>query len=40
MKKNFAYVLAAIAMLATGAATLGSWWWVHDEPKAFNALCD
>ena len=40
MKQKLAYALAAIAMLATGAASLGSWWWSHDEPTALSFLCD
>lgn len=40
MKQKLAYVLAAVAMLATGAACLGSIWWVHDEPKAISSLCE
>lgn len=40
MKQKLAYVLAVVAMLATGAATLGSAWWVSDEPKAISSLCD
>jgi len=38
--KKIAGLLAAIAMMATGAATLGCIWIVMDEPKAFNDLCD
>ena len=40
MKQKLAYVLAAVAMLATTAASLGSAWWVHDEPLAISSLCD
>lgn len=38
--KKIAGLLAAIAMMATGAASLGCIWMVIDEPKAFDELCD
>lgn len=40
MKQKLAYVLAAVAMLATTAATLGSVWWSHDEPNSITYLYD
>lgn len=40
MRKKVAYVLAAIAMLATGAASMGCAWIFADEPKAIKSLCD
>ena len=40
MKQKLAYVLAAVAMLVTGAASMGSIWWMTDEPKAFSSLCN
>lgn len=40
MKKYFAYVLAAVAMLATGSASMGCFWILMDEPKAIDSLCD
>ncbi len=40
MKSKFAYLLTAIAMMATGAASLGCIWIVVDEPKAMKSLCD
>lgn len=40
MRKNFAYLLTAIALLATGAASTGCAWVVFDEPKAIKSLCD
>lgn len=40
MKKSFARLLAAIAMLATGAASMGCPWFAFDEPKASDSICD
>lgn len=40
MKKLFAYLLAAVAMLATGAASTGCLWILVDEPEAMESLCD
>lgn len=40
MKRRIAYLLAAIAMVATGAASMGCWWVVLDEPKALDSMCD
>lgn len=40
MKRKIAYLIAAIAMLATGAASMGCSWWVFDEPKAPCFMCD
>lgn len=40
MKKLFAYLLAAVAMLATGAASTGCLWFMVDEPEAMDSLCD
>ncbi len=34
MKKTLAYLLASIAVLATGAASMGCIWLVVDEPNA------
>lgn len=34
MKKTLARVLAAVAVLATGAASMGCIWLVLDEPNA------
>ena len=38
--KKIAGLLATIAMMATGAASLGCMWVLVDEPKAFDDLCD
>lgn len=38
--KKLSYLLAAIAMLATGAASMGCMWWVVDEPEANNLFND
>lgn len=40
MKRKFAYLIAAIAMMATGAASLGCSWALVDEPKALRSMCD
>lgn len=40
MKRKFAYILSALAMLASSAASLGCIWVVMDEPKATRKLCD
>ena len=40
MKKVCAYLIAAIAMMATGAASMGCIWILMDEPKAISSLCD
>ena len=38
--KRLSKVLAAVALLATGAASLGCPWWFMDEPKANNIFND
>ena len=38
MKKRLSYVLAAVAMLATSAASMGCLWIMCDEPKALNNM--
>lgn len=40
LMKKLAGVIAAVAMLATGAASLGCSWWLLDEPKANNLFKD
>lgn len=40
MKKKIAYLIAMVAMLATGAASMGCSWWMVDEPKAPRFMCD
>lgn len=40
MKKRISMVLAAVAMLATGAASLGCMWWMVDEPDSVGILND
>lgn len=34
MKKRLSMLLAAVAMLATGAASMGCIWFVVDEPDS------
>ena len=38
--KKLAGIIAAVAMLATGAASLGCPWWLSDEPKADGLFRD
>lgn len=38
--KKLAGIIAAVAMLATGAASLGCYWLLLDEPEAPKSLKD
>lgn len=38
--KRLAGIFAAVAMLATTAASLGCMWWIFDEPKANKLFND
>ncbi|MBQ2639675.1 MAG: cyclic lactone autoinducer peptide [Bacilli bacterium] len=38
--KRLAGIFAAVAMLATTAASVGCVWWLIDEPKANNLFND
>ena len=38
--KKLAGIFAAVAMLATGAASLGCMWFMVDEPEANNLFDD
>lgn len=40
MKKRLASILAAVALLATGAASLGCMWWMSDEPNSCGLFND
>ena len=40
MKKKIAYLIAMVAMMATGAASKGCFWAIVDEPKALRSMCD
>lgn len=40
MKKRLAGVLAAVALLATTAASLGCLWFVTDEPNSCGMFND
>ena len=40
MKKRLSMLLAAGAMLATGAASLGCAWWFNDEPDSIDVFQD
>lgn len=40
MKKRLSMILAAVAMLATGAASLGCSWWISEEPESCNLFKD
>lgn len=38
--KNFAKLLAVVAMLASGAANMGCFWYLMDEPTAPKRFVD
>lgn len=40
MRKKVAAFISAIALLATGAASMGCIWFVVDEPKAIKSFND
>ena len=40
MKKRLSMLLGSIAMLATGAASMGCFWIVIDEPNSVGILKD
>ena len=40
MKKRLSMLLAAVAMLATGAASMGCVWALWNEPKSVNLFKD
>ncbi len=40
MKKRVAAFISAIALLATGAASMGCFWMLIDEPKALVSFDD
>lgn len=40
MKKRLASILAAIALLATTAASMGCTWWLSDEPASCGLFND
>lgn len=40
MRKKLSMLLAAVAMLATGAASLGCVWVLLDEPSSTNIIND
>lgn len=40
MKKRVAAFVSAIALLATGAASMGCIWMLFDEPKTLNSFND
>lgn len=40
MKKRLSQLLMAMAMLATGAASLGCWWWSVEEPDSVGVFND
>lgn len=40
MKKRLSMLLAALAMLTTGASNLGCMVWVIEEPSSLNVLKD
>lgn len=40
MKKRLASIVAALALLATGAASMGCFWFVADEPNSCGLFND
>lgn len=40
MKRIFASLLATIALVTTGAASLGCMWFMADEPHTMNLFND
>ncbi len=40
MKRKIAYLITIVAMMATGAASLGCVWIFADEPKKLNLFVD
>jgi len=38
--RKFAKVLAVVAMMASGAASMGCFWWMTDEPTAPKGFVD
>ena len=40
MKRKIASLVAAIAMMATGAASVGCPWFTFDEPKSLKFMRD
>lgn len=40
VKRRLSRILAAVAMLATGMASLGCDWWVWDEPDSRDIFTD
>lgn len=38
--KRMAKILAAVALLATGAAGLGCIWFIADEPRSYRLFND
>lgn len=40
MKRKIAYLVATIAMMATGMASLGCWWALMEEPMSLRYMSD
>lgn len=40
MKKKLAGIVSAIAIMATGAASMGCYWILADEPKTLKSFND
>lgn len=40
MKKRLSMLLAALAMMATGVASLGCPWWFNNEPETLELFDD
>lgn len=40
MKERFSKIIMAIAILATGMASVGCAWWFQDEPDSISLFHD
>lgn len=40
MKKRLSMILGAIALMATGAASMGCMWFMSDEPNSLDVFKD
>lgn len=40
MKKRLSMILGAVALMATGAASLGCGWFILEEPNSLDVFTD
>lgn len=40
MKKRLSMILGAVALMATGAASMGCMWFMSDEPNSLDVFKD